>query len=524
MHSDPQNGRFSRHSSRLNLALLALFSVLYFVLTITVAGRKSLQIDEFLTYHLARLPSISAIWAALSDGPDNSPPLNLLAVHAVYQVAGDGPVATRLSSILGIWVMSLCMYVFSARRCTPAYAWAAMLFPLTTQALSYAYDGRPYGLWMGFCGLALVCWQEAAANGRWRLFALGGLILSLAATISTHFYAPVCFISFGLAELARAWRRKRIDVLMGIALCAGLIPMAFYGPLIRNAKAVSGVFFSRPGGTASLLFYSWLLATSLPALVGAFAGLAADAALAAQRTDRSRLERGHFPPLEEVALALGFAGMPIFTMILSRLAAGGAFSERYALPAVIGLGVLVAFLPSYFERRATIGYVLAIALCGGAAFVGYTELQTIRYKNDQISKRLGKIQALKGLPIATDDPLLYFSLHYYCPPDFTSRLTYLIGPNEEHGDLLVEKLSPWVSRRNPFQIVEYRDFASAHSQFFFCFVERPGGRLIQQRVSLRRRFEAMDITEGFIFQASRAEGPDHSSAGEIRKTVGVVPR
>jgi hypothetical protein len=43
-----------------------------------------------------------------------------------------------------------------------------MLFPLITNAYPYAYEARPYGLLLGFCGLSLLCWQSAA-EGQSRL-------------------------------------------------------------------------------------------------------------------------------------------------------------------------------------------------------------------------------------------------------------------------------------------------------------------------------------------------------------------
>jgi hypothetical protein len=526
MNSGHSTGPSSRRFRALNLALLAGFSVLYFALTVVLAQRQPLWFDEFLTYHLARLPSISSIWDALGDGPDASPPLNLVAVHAVYQVAGDGPVATRLPAIVGVWVMSLCLYVFVARRCAPIYAWTALLFPLTTVAQTYAYEGRPYGLWLGLCGLALVSWQAAIGNGPWRPLALAGLALSLAGTISTHFYAAVGFIPFGLAELARTWRRRRIDMPMWIALVAGLIPMAFFGPFIRNAKAYSSLFYSRPGLTAWLLFYTWLLSTSLPALVAALAGLGADATLASgqsrQEGENQQASRA-LPPLEEMVVAFGFAAIPLFVMILSRVAAGGAFVERYSLPAVIGLTVLVAFLASSVERRRRMGYILAIAIFGGAAYVGYIDRQLIRFKNAIHSQQLGKLLALNGLPIATDDPCIYLVLHYYGSPDLTSRLTYLTGFPEGTADRCVQKLDPWVKGQDPLRIKNYVDFVAAHRRFFFCTGTAAGG-LIKRKDSVGLRFELKDDTSGIIYEASSAEGSVPSPAGEMRKTADVAPQ
>jgi hypothetical protein len=185
----------------------------------------------------------------------------------------------------------------------------------------------------------------------------------------------------------------------------------------------------------------------------------------------------------------------------------------------------VAFFAAYFERRPSTGYILAIALCGGALFAGYMELRTTRFKNLLDLRRVEKIQALKGLPLATDDPWLYLLLHYYGSPDFNSRLTYLTAITEDHADRCVQKLKPWVSRQNPLRIEEYSDFVATHSRFFLCFgASGAGGSLIQRRDSVRLRFEIKDTINVSICQASPAEGSDDSPPAEVRKTAGAAPR
>jgi hypothetical protein len=508
-----------------NLTLLIGFSGLFLAFVGGLARIKPLWYDELLTYHLARLESVSLIWSALANGPDNSPPFNLLATHAIYRFAGHSPVATRLTAMLGVWVMTLCLYVFVARRCGPVYGWIALLFPLTTMAQSYAYEGRPYGLWLGLCGLALICWQAAIGTSRWRPLPLVGLTLSLTGAVSTHFYAPIGFIPFGLAELVRTWRRRRIDVPMWIALVAGLVPMAFFGPLLRNARADTDVFFSQPGLAACLVFYTWLLSTALPALVAACALLGADALFTSSRSTQTpeNPPAGRVrPPLEEIVAAFGFAGFPVFAMMLSRVAARGAFVERYSLPAVMGFAVLVAFFAFSFGRRRRTGYILAIALLGGAAYVGRMDGQLVRVKNAAHSQQLGKVVALKGLPIASDDPLFYVVLHYYAPSELNSRLTYLTGIAKDQSDRALNKLAQWITASNPFQIENYTDFVSAHRRFFLCFgASAAGGSLVKRSDSLGLRFDLKEFERAMICEAVPAEETVPSSAEERRKTAPV---
>jgi hypothetical protein len=513
---------FPRGAVALHLVLIVLFSGFYFALVLTLAARKQMWFDEILTHHLAALPSVSAIWNALSDGPDNSPPLNLVFVHAIYRVIGASDVTARLPSIFGVWLMSLCLFAFVTRRCAPVYAWAAMLFPLTTQALQYAYEARPYGLWMGWCALSLVAWQSAASDRR-RALALPGLTASLAAAVCTHFYAPVGFIPIGLAELVRTWRRRRVDVLMWLAMLAGLVPLLFYGPLIRNANAYTAVFHSRPGLASCLIVYTWLLASSLPALVGALVVLALDAWRPPNPSESSLESRRPLSPLDEVVAALGFAGVPIFAMVLSRLAAGGAFVERYSLPAVIGLSILVALVASRIVRQAATGALLALVLFAGATLHGYLERQSMGFANPALWTRLKKLESLKDSPLATDDAWQYIVLQYYCPLELNDRLTFLSGIGNENAELCLQRLVPWVAQQKLLRIDDYRAFVASHDRFVFFFGSSGGGLI--GAMGNRLQFQLDELSGGTSFcHVSRAQGSDEIPRGAGRATTSAVPR
>src|SRR5438270_164189 len=77
----------------LNCVGLGVYSTLYFVLTCRVGKVRPLWTDEILTYDIARLPHLADIWAALSDGPDASPPLYHLTVRAANLMLGPGELA-----------------------------------------------------------------------------------------------------------------------------------------------------------------------------------------------------------------------------------------------------------------------------------------------------------------------------------------------------------------------------------------------------------------------------------------------
>jgi hypothetical protein len=80
--------------------------------------------------------------------------------------------------------MCVSIFVFLNRRVGPALAAVGMLLPMTVPlAYSYAYEARGYGMALGLCGAAVVCWDLADAT-RWRRAALLGLPICLAAAVA----------------------------------------------------------------------------------------------------------------------------------------------------------------------------------------------------------------------------------------------------------------------------------------------------------------------------------------------------
>ena len=68
--------------------------------------------------------------------------------------------------------------------------------------------------------------------------------------------------------------------------------------------------------------------------------------------------------LHEFAVAIGFVVIPVATVILAKVATG-AFVNRYALPAVIGLAVLAGFGTAFaFRRSAAMRLIVAASLTG----------------------------------------------------------------------------------------------------------------------------------------------------------------
>ncbi|MFZ0793377.1 MAG: hypothetical protein WAM65_06375 [Candidatus Korobacteraceae bacterium] len=63
------------HATRAwTVVVAALLAVFYFVTSIYIASHRVFWFDELFTLHIARLPSLTAIWSALGNGVDALPP------------------------------------------------------------------------------------------------------------------------------------------------------------------------------------------------------------------------------------------------------------------------------------------------------------------------------------------------------------------------------------------------------------------------------------------------------------------
>ncbi len=163
--------RLAEHADRSRVLPIAVLSLLYVAVTIVFAQRKLMWNDELYTYYMARLPTMSDVWAALMSRGEQTPPFFYWTTRVSFALFGVNNLSVRLPEILGFWVMLASLYVFVARRSSSLAGLCAAAFPLVTIAYSYAFEARPYGLLLGFGALALVSWQSVTLNRRRSLVA-----------------------------------------------------------------------------------------------------------------------------------------------------------------------------------------------------------------------------------------------------------------------------------------------------------------------------------------------------------------
>jgi len=454
--------------------VLAVFSITYFAITSVLAWHKLLWNDELFTLYIARLPTYADIWSFLASGVEQLPPTFHILARLCVKLFGVNPWALRLPEILGVGVMSLCLFVVVSRRSSAAYGLVAMLLPLVTHVLYYATEARPYGLVLGCAALSLLCWQSVASEHR-RVLSLLGLTGSLAAALASHYYAVFILMPLAAGEIARTVVRRRLDPSVWLAFALATLPLWVFLPLIQSGRRVGATFWARPRWFHMVTFYQDLL--GLTASGGIFLFLGILVLLTTYALVRSSIgaEPKHRAtsriPMHEVVAALGYLAVPALAVLLAKVATG-AFTNRYALGAVLGLALIIpwgAYL--ILDGRATLGIALAAVLLSW--FVAKDGIEPAVNARRALATFQDTLAFLRGAapadaPLVIASPHLFLQLSYYAPPPLASRLVYLTDTaasmryfETDTVELGLQEFRRWT----PMSIEDYPSYVREHRRF-----------------------------------------------------------
>jgi len=503
---------------RLSGWLVATVSAIYLVTVCILASTKQFWNDELFTFYISRRPSLPEVWNALLTGAEQIPPLFYVITRASTKLFGHGYLAFRLPEILGFWIMGLSLFFFVRKRSSAEYGVLAMVIPLSTESFTYSYEARPYGLLLGFAGLALLFWQTAIEGPR-RGIALAGLSLSLGAAISCHYYAILVFVPFLIGEAVRAAIRKRLDFPMLISIAAGLVPLGVFLPLIQAAHRYSDTFWAKPQWTNTLGFYSYLLFPALLVLACIPIVIAAGYVLAGSGREVPFVSLNPIPG-HEIAAALGFILIPFVAVFLAKTVTG-AFTNRYAVPAVIGVSILLTWSISVLSHRKpgpglmiTVITVALFLLTGVKSYRGWRESagrseETLRYLRTQ-----GK----GGVPVVVADPHLFFELSNLAGDKTPSPLIYLADKklalqytSTDDVDLGLVNLQQWA----PLHVEDFHRFCSGHQEFLIYGSGAPYSWITQELAREEWQFILRSPNSGLLL----AKNPQSQRAMEAVPTA-----
>ncbi len=457
------------------ILLVALFSALYFTRTYFAASEKTFWYDELWTLYVCRFPTFHAAWAAVVSGADYNPPFFYVIHRASRAVFGEGLLAFRIPEIVSFWIFCVCLFRFVSRRGGLLAGWVAMVLPALTGAYFYAYEARPHGLVLGFCGLALVFWDMAEERGS--LLWLVAFSASLQAAFLIHCFALLIAIPFGLVELFRMVRLRRIAWARWTALIVpAVIAVAAFVPLLQSYNQRLGLTmqvtheFSRPALQRISLFYQDLLAPCITFVIIALALFVLGRSLPIRRFGRTN-----------TILTIGFISLPLWGLALARLT-GGPMYFRYFMSAVLGFSLLIGLGAGLCDRRwIRIAFAAVIACflmkdCATTAWHYYrgwgdyllepaTQITLNTTPGNPLSvHELLTAEAGSSIPILLPVKLDFQYLAYYWPSQL-SRLYIVreLGPGKP--DLVSHAICA-LCPLDPNQTEPFAQFAAAHPVYF----------------------------------------------------------
>jgi hypothetical protein len=340
--------------------------------------------------------------------------------------------------------------------------------------LYYATEARPYGLVLGCAALSLLCWQSVADDRR-RILSLAGLSASLAAALASHYYAVLIFVPLAAGEVVRTIVRRRLDPWVWLAFVLATIPLWVFLPLIQSGQRLSGTFWAKPRWFAAVSFYQNLFALTASGAIFLFIGfllfLTLYAIVRSPNQAAPKVRAASRVPAHEVVAALGYLAIPVLGVLVAKLTRG-AFTDRYAIAAVVGLALIIPW-GAYviLDRRATMGIAIAAVLFSW--FVVKDGIEPALKERAELARLHDTFEFLRTAapgqaPLVIASPHIFFQLSYYAPPELASRFVYLVDAaaslrylKTDTAELGMREFRRWT----PMSIQDYRSYVQAHPRF-----------------------------------------------------------
>lgn len=570
---DPRLELRERGVDRLVLVALLVGAGSYCALVAWLAAEKPLGNDELFTLYFSRLPGFDDVWRELETGVEQTPPFFYLVTRASQRMLGDNDVALRLPELGAVLLAAGCMLAVVARRSTLVHGTIAALLLLATQAGFYAYEARPYALVLGFVALCFLLWQlrldgggplvvtglalaatAAVATHYYAVLALLPFVVAeatravgrrrLDAAVAGAFAVSLVplLVAAPLIEAARAysgsfwteysWRspvefngwlftRSAIEAVpllelsvlvwlaCGLALHTLLLSelqsaerrrVVTRVSLALAAVALVGLVAFRVAGS------DVSVATVLVALIG-LAAVVTVGVLRRRTPGTSRSPSGSALP--EIVAASAFLAVPLVAVVLAEITTG-AYTPRYALPAVLGVVVLLPLALHRLEGgRIVASLVVAVLLVVVVGRSYWNQADDIRTATRAQADLLGSLQRIvddTDLAIAVADPHDFFVLSHYAPPALRARVLHLSDQRaalQYTGSASTEDGLVVLSRFAPLDVRRFRPYVESNPRFLLLLAVRQGNWVVRALERDGRALEPYPNADGLLLYEVR---------------------
>jgi hypothetical protein len=245
-------------------------------------------------------------------------------------------------------------------------------------------------------------------------------------------------------------------------------------PLMRGAVKYIPIFWAKPGLASIPLFYIFLLRDAVPPMVALLILDPLIRVTSRWMAGTDPVRHARFPlPAPQLVAAVGFAVLPLLMVIVAKFTTG-AFTARYALPAVLGLSLLVTTAGHrYANGWAREGVLMALVFSGwffaSSGWLLATPGIRLRAGEETVVQQGGASESLalasrEDSPIVVPDADLYLELVNSLSPSRSSHLSF-VGMDDDSATFsrALHVLSRWA----PFSlcVVDFSSLLESRGSF-----------------------------------------------------------
>jgi hypothetical protein len=369
---------------------------------------RNFWLDELFTYTIVSDPDLSHALKALANGVETNPPTLHLLLKAFSVLFVSTEPGFRLFALVSMLAGLMGLYVVLRDAFSPLAAVAGVLavwcHPLITH---HAFEARFYGPWLAMVVWFAACLARALRRPGQKWFAVPLAVLSIL-VCTIHYFGIITLL---LVTIPQLWIYRRQS-----RLSPGILAAVLCGP-IALAACVSMPLTQR----SALTVATWVAPiTGVDVALGLLPLVAAGCLYILRGRLAKRLpENGDLTAIVGLlGLLLLLPGLTFFSITVQP-----AMVARYALPALLIVGILVAFLVQQMPR------LLGIAVCGVLLAISGQHLRELvgvyRARDQQMGRLVAAIRDETGnAPVGFEFQHLLYVVHRYAP-DLRSRCFFI---------------------------------------------------------------------------------------------------